>query len=221
MNESYVTPSYERCVVKSDEESRIRELSYFAPNLNCQEISTNIIVINRVYLLAIINDAIARGYTDLYDDVFSKSLTDRRVFSYNYTGYILRISSLKSYYAASMSLLSEEARSGLISVPKRPIYTKVRNSAPTLYKEGATVKNSYIADGCEIEGTVENSIIFRGVRISRGAVVRGAIILQDTYIGEDSKLNSVIADKDVTIKSGRNLSGDITMPFYIAKGSIV
>ena len=77
---------------------------------------------------------------------------------------------------------------------------------------------SLIADGCEIHGTVENSIIFRGVKIGKGAVVRNSIILQDTYVGSDVSLNCVITDKNVVINDGRVLSGHQTMPFFIGKG---
>ena len=93
-----------------------------------------------------------------------------------------------------------------------------RNSAPTKYAQDARVSNSMIADGCVIEGVVENSIIFRGVKIGKGAVIRNSIILQDTYVGSDVSLNCVITDKNVVINDGRVLSGHQTMPFFIGKG---
>ena len=120
-----------------------------------------------------------------------------------------------------MMLLDAETRDDLINVENRPIYTKLRNTAPTLYKPGSAVKNSYIADGCEIEGVVENSIIFRGVRIGKGCVVKNSVIMQGTYLGENVNLNCVVADKDVVVKDGRNLSGHTTMPFFISKGTVV
>ena len=74
-----------------------------------------------------------------------------------------------------------------------------------------------VAEGCVIEGTVENSIIFRGVHIGKGAVVKNSILFQDTYVCQGASLNCVVADKNVIIKDGRNLSGHETMPFYIGK----
>ena len=103
----------------------------------------------------------------------------------------------------------------------RPVYTKVRNSAPTKYAADAAVRNSLVADGCVIEGTVENSILFRGVKIGRGTVVRNSILLQDTYTGSDATLNCVITDKNVIVKDGRHLSGHETMPFFLGKGTMV
>ena len=208
--------------VTSDDENVITDISsYMAGESNKCEISTNIMVFNRIYLLGLVNDAASRGYVNFYRDVISKILNKRTVHAYHFEGFFLKITSLESYYASSMKLLTEEARSELLNVEDRPIYTKVRNSAPTLYKEGAKVKNSYIADGCEIEGVVENSIIFRGVKIGKGAVVKNSILLQDTFVGDNVQLNCVVADKDVVIKDGRNLSGHTTMPFFISKGTIV
>ena len=125
---------------------------------------------------------------------------------------------MAGYFECNMKLLTEEARKGLFNVKNRPIYTKVRNSAPAKYCESSSVKNSLIADGCIIEGTVENSIIFRGVKVGKGTVVKNCVLLQDTYVGDNVNLNCVISDKNVVIKDGRNLSGHETMPFYIDKG---
>jgi glucose-1-phosphate adenylyltransferase len=120
-----------------------------------------------------------------------------------------------------MQLLKPEVRNGLFSVPERAIFTKLRNSAPTVYAEGSKVTNSYVADGCVIEGTVENSIIFRGVHIGKGTVVKNSILLQDTFTGDNVSLNCVITDKNVVIRNDRVLSGHESMPFFISKGAMV
>ena len=78
-----------------------------------------------------------------------------------------------------------------------------------------------LPDGCVIEGTVENSILFRNVHVGKGTVVKNSILLQDTYVGANVSLNCVITDKNVVIKDGRNLSGYETMPFFIGKGVMV
>ncbi|MBQ8439488.1 MAG: glucose-1-phosphate adenylyltransferase subunit GlgD, partial [Clostridia bacterium] len=98
---------------------------------------------------------------------------------------------------------------------------KIRNSAPTKYTANAETKNSLIADGCVIDGTVENCILFRGVRVGKGTVIKNCILLQDTYVGDNVSLNCVITDKNAMIKDGRNLSGHQTMPFFIGKGQTV
>ena len=118
-------------------------------------------------------------------------------------------------------LLKKANRCALFDVPNRPVYTKVRNSIPTYYSNDSRVANSLIADGCRILGTVENSIIFRGVHIGKNAVVRNSILLQDTYVCGDSTLNCVITDKNVVIKEARQLSGHETRPFFIEKNAII
>lgn len=185
------------------------------------EISTNIIVANRLFLLNAISDAGAHGFTDFYHDIIARRLSKIRAYRYLYEGIFIQITSLESYFANSMKLLSSEARNGLLNIPSRPIYTKLRNSAPTRYASDASVVNSYVADGCVIEGTVENCILFRGVRIGKGTVVKNSILMQDTVTGNNVSLNCVITDKNVMIRDGRNLSGHESMPFFIPKGSMV
>ncbi|MBP5610767.1 MAG: glucose-1-phosphate adenylyltransferase subunit GlgD, partial [Clostridia bacterium] len=100
-------------------------------------------------------------------------------------------------------------------------YTKVKDSVPTHYREHACVKNSLIADGCEIDGLVENSILFRGVKVARGAEVRNSIIMEDGKILENSSVAYAITDKNVTVSSGRTISGYDTYPIVIVKDKTV
>lgn len=204
--------------IDSDDEGRITGVSRIKPEDEILEISTNICVVKRKYLINLLNEASARGYQHFYLDAVMSNKDKDRFFVYKYTGHYAVIGSLEGYFACSMELLEPENRKDLLEVPNFPIYTKVRNSAPTKYTNNAKVKNSYIADGCVIDGVVENSIIFRGVKVGSGAVVKNSIILQDTYIGMDSSLNCVITDKNVVINDGRTLSGCPTMPFFIGKG---
>jgi glucose-1-phosphate adenylyltransferase len=128
---------------------------------------------------------------------------------------------MQKYFFCNMKMLDSQKRRLVFQVKNRPVYTKVRNSAPTRYTENAKVTNSIIADGCVIDGVVENSILFRGVKVGKGTVVKNCILMQDTYTGEDVYLNCVVSDKDVTIKNGKMLSGHETLPFYIGKGTTV
>lgn len=182
------------------------------------DISMNVVVIKRTLLHSLVLDAQAKGYSDFYRDIIGRNLDELTMCAYRYEGYYSLISSLAGYFECNMKLLESGARSGLFEIPNRPIYTKVRNSPPAKYCEDAVVNGSLIADGCIIEGRVENSIIFRGVKVGKGSVVKNCILLQDTYVGDNVKLNCVISDKNVVIKDYRNLSGHPTMPFYIDKG---
>ena len=186
-----------------------------------KDISTNIMVFNRLFLLSLINDAVSHGYKQFYQEVIAGRLNASRISCYHYDGIYLQISSLESYFASSMQLLNPETRNGLFNADDRAIYTKLRNSAPTVYAEGSKVINSYVADGCVIEGTVENSIIFRGVHVGKGTVVKNSILLQDTFTGTNVSLNCVITDKNAVIRNNRVLSGHESMPFFISKGAMV
>ena len=205
-------------VVTADTEGRVTDFTRSKPEEGLINLYTNIMIVSREYLLTVLGNAAAHGHRSFFADVIVPSLGRANYRTYEYDGWYAYIGSLESYFTCSMALLSQEAREGLFHVRNRPILTKVRNSAPTKYKEGASIKNSFIADGCVIEGTVENSIIFRGVKVGKGTVIRNSILMQDTYTGENVTLNCVITDKDVTIRDGRHLSGHETMPFFVGKG---
>lgn len=209
-------------VIFSDAEGRITDATEFSDDIRPgQEISTNIMVINRMYLLNILGDAAAHGYTSFFRDVIARNIHHANYRVYHYDGYYALVSSLAGYFDCSMQLLRADVREALFGVAERPIYTKVRNSAPTIYRTGSSVGNTLIADGCIIEGTVENSIIFRGVKVGRGSVVRNSILLQDTVVGSGVSLNCVVTDKNTMVRDGRVLSGHETMPFFIGKGIMV
>ncbi len=208
-------------VLDIDGNNRITGIAKFKPEDDEVEISTNIIVIRRSDLKAALADALAHGYKDFYHDVVERQLDSKLFRAYRYDGWYSYISSLETYFSTSMELLKDDARRSLFFNSERQIYTKIRNSAPTKYAAGASVKNSLVADGCVIEGAVENSILFRGVHVGKGTVVKNCILLQDTYVGANVTLNCVISDKNVVIKDDRTLSGHQTMPFFIGKSQTV
>ena len=144
---------------------------------------------------------------------------DCRVFRFE--SYYARITDLTEYFRCSMDLLDPDIRRSLFGVRNRPVLTKVRNSAPSTYINGSVVRNSLVADGCVIEGTVENSIIFRGVKIGKNTHVKNCILMQDTFTGSNVYLNCVVTDKNAVIRDGRVLSGHETLPFFIGKNGSV
>ncbi len=209
-------------VVSADKDGHVTDVISEDPTKK-QEVNlyTNIMVISRQYLMSVLADAAAHGYTSFLRDVIIPNVGKSKFRTYEYGGWYAYIGSLDGYFACSMALLNQDARDGLFSVNNRPILTKVRNSTPTKYCEGAKVTNSLIADGCIIEGTVENSILFRGVKVGRDTVIKNSILMQDTYTGSDVSLNCVITDKNAVIRDGRTLSGHETMPFFIGKNGSV
>ena len=182
------------------------------------DVNININVVNRDFLYDIVREAQSREYTSMSRESLPPRIAKREVMIYRFDGFYADVTSLADYFACSMSILDKENRDALLGVKGRPVLTKVRNSAPTKYIDGCKVENSLIADGCIIEGEVENSILFRGVKIGKGSVVKNSILFQDTVICLNAFLNCVIADKNTVINDGVMLSGHPTVPFYIEKG---
>ena len=126
---------------------------------------------------------------------------------------------MNSYFEENMRLLKEENINALFS--GNQIYTKIRDDNPTRYINGAKAKNVMVADGCVIEGEVENSVLFRGVKIRKGAKVKNCVLMQDTVIEDNASVEYVITDKNVTISEGKSLTGNDTFQVYVAKGQVV
>ena len=208
-------------VVDYNENGEIVDYAAYDRQQGELHINTNMMIIKRSYLLDLINEADARGYDSFSRDIIIKNLGKHRFFAFEYDGYFNYIDSMQKYFFCNMKMLDSEKRNLVFRVKNRPVYTKVRNSPPTRYTENAKVTNSIIGDGCVIDGVVENSILFRGVKVGKGTVIKNSILMQNTYTGDDVYLNCVVTDKDVTIKNGKMLSGHETLPFYIGKGTTV
>ncbi|MBE6598421.1 MAG: glucose-1-phosphate adenylyltransferase subunit GlgD [Ruminococcaceae bacterium] len=210
-------------LLTSDDDGRITDCIAYPMDFEGKaDMNLNIIVMKTKYLQQIVLDAITHNHTSLTRDVIARNMGHHNYRVYKYDGYFACITSFTEYYKHSLELISNpEAREALFNVKDRPVYTKVRNSTPAYYSSTSNVKDSFIADGCVIEGTVENSILFRGVKVDRKATVKNSIIMQDTIIGEGAFLNCVIADKNSVITDGKMLSGAEAQPFYVPKGKII
>lgn len=180
---------------------------------------TNVFVLKKSLLQNIVMDSISHNKRHFMGDIIASNLDSMKVMGYEHKGYFAGITSLQAYYDSNMEMLNNDIRHEVFG--DRSVFTKIRDSAPTKYGIGAIVKNSMIADGCVIEGEVENSIIFRNVKVARGTVVKNSIIMQNTVLGENCMLNCIITDKNVVIKDRKVLSGSENHPFYIGKGIMV
>ena len=133
-------------------------------------------------------------------------------------GYASAPTGLLDYFSESIRLTSDAVvRRALLCDPARPILTKVHSTSPAAYRTCDSVHACLLADDCVIDGEVRNSVLFRGVRVERGATVENSILFGGTYVGRGSALSCVVADKGVFIGEGRHLSGHTTMPLYIPK----
>lgn len=203
-----------------DSDKRVTDIEVMPYYPKTSNAALGIYVMERALLESIIDECSARGDHDFIKDAIAKKMDGLRIFAYEHTGYADLIDSMKSYYRNNMQFLEKEIRNELFS-PKSPIYTKTKDQTPTKYGAEANVSNSFISDGCVIEGTVENCILSRGVKISKGTTVKNAIIMQGSVIEENVVIDHVVFDKDVRITKGRKLIGQATYPLAIAKGTIV
>ena len=198
---------------------RITGLHINSQKSGIQNFGMNIYVMERELLIDTINTAFISGGVYFERDILLPHLNDLKICGYEYTGYTSRILSLKGYFDENMKLLDDENLDALFS--GHTIYTKIRDDNPTRYIGDAKASNVMVADGCVIEGEVENSILFRGVKIGKGAKVKNCILMQDTVVEDGVDIEYVITDKKVTITENKHLNGTDSFPVFIAKRQTV
>jgi len=217
VSDAKLMTSSDNIVLKVDEKGRVIDMTFNPRAQGKVNLFSNVFVMKRTLLLNLIKDAIAHNKHHFAAEILAQNVENLRIFGYYHEGYIAKITSLQSYYDKSMELLDKENMKEVFQ--NNNVFTKVRDSAPTKYGASAVVKNSLIADGCVIEGEVENSILFRGVKVARGSKVKNSILMQDTIISEKCDINCIITDKNVVVTDGRRLSGCEVNPFYIRKNT--
>ena len=206
-------------VLNIDENNNVLSVGKNIGTYDSLNISMEMFIMKKDLLISLINKCIQTGSYCTIKDAIYKSINDLHVIAYEYKGYLQCINSISAYYKANMGLLNLKTTKELF-FSNGPIYTKIKDEPPTKYDHKSKVKNSIIADGCIIEGVVENSIISRGVVVHSGAEIKNCIILQNCEIKENSKLHNVIMDKNVIIDAGKILNGDVEFPLVIEKRAL-
>ncbi len=184
--------------------------------------SMGLFVIARDLLVHHVKEATARNRYRFERDFLSYQyqMGNLTVGVHQFEGTVLYNESTEEYFKGNLALLDEKVRKDLF-VPQRPIYTKVRDRVPSYYGEECSVDNCSVADGCILEGSVQNSVLFRQVQIGAGAWVDGCVIMNDTVVGENCELRNVILDKNVVVRPGSKLIGTPNTPVIIKRGEIV
>lgn len=182
--------------------------------------SLNVFVMSMDFLIETVNDAMARGNVSFERNILQEKCRELKIKIYEYDNYFSKLNSPESYFKSNMALLEPENARKLF-VPKRSIYTKVSDNAPVKYDLDSKVSNSLVADGCIIEGEVENSVLFRGVKVGKGAKVKNCILMQGTVVGDNAELNYLITDKNVSICENHILISSPQYPMYVGKGASV
>ena len=203
-----------------NEEGRITELRTNDYRQGVQNLFMNVIVMGREELIAMLKDARVHNLVYFERDIIAPSLKILNTRGYEYAGYRARIYDMRSYFNENMRLLDHSNVEKLFP-ESRPVYTKVRDEAPVRYAMDCKVHNCMVADGCIIEGEVENCVLFRGVKISKGAKVKNCVLMQGTVVEPDAEVEYIVTDKNVVITHNRHLAGNENFPVYVEKGAIV
>lgn len=175
-----------------------------------------ITVFTRSKLIELIEEAYLNEDTSINRDILAKKLNSLNIYGYLHQGYAVVMNNSKTYFNANMQLLEKDVRRDLFN-KERPIYTKTRDDMPTRYGTKSKVENCFIGDGCVVDGTVKNSILFRGVTVEKGAVVENSILMQGVTISENAQVNYVVSDKNASIGSDMTIKGTKDKAFFIRK----
>jgi glucose-1-phosphate adenylyltransferase len=182
--------------------------------------SMGIYLLKRQLLIDLLEECVAHGNYDFVKDILVKKLETLRIYGFHFDGYWRNLSTVRMYYRCNMEMLDPDIRYRLF-MENGKIYTKVKDETPAKYNDEAEVTNSVVADGCIIEGAVENSVLFRGVKVGKGALVRDSIIMQGSVVEENASLQHVILDKNVSVTGGRTLKGERNWPVVVSKDVVV
>lgn len=204
---------------KFDADGRITAVN-FEESMNC-DYSLDVMVIGRQLLIDIVLSEINAGRVSLSHGIFSKGYNKYKIYGFKHEGFAAVMDSPESYYKANLALLDPDVRDDVFNF-ENPIYTKTRDDMPAKYGISAKARGSIIADGCIIEGTVKNSVLFRGVKVGKGAIIENCVLMEGTTVGTNSILKNVIADRFVRITDNQQVDGKKDPnSAYIEKNSVV
>ena len=209
------TPSY--ILLNTDKGGKVETIDINAKSAGVRKHYINVFVARTSYILSVLQTTIARGLTSFSKDIILPSVKSGKVYGYKLDGYYSAIDSLHAYFKSNMDLLDKNIRGEIFG--GRDVYTKINDAPPAKITDTAKVTNSLIHDGCLIEGTVENCILFRNVVVGADAHLKNCIIMSENVIGKDCNLSYVVSDKDCAISSGVTLAGCEQKPYFINKGS--
>lgn len=202
--------------LKTDEQGRITELDQ-SPSA-AFDLNVNVWVVNRDYLVGAVKNAVSRGYTDMTRDILGRNVGKDKFYIYHTDVEVLRVKSLSEYFRVNMKLLGDKVlRERLLD----GIKSRRNAYIPVKIGDDATISSSFLSEGCEINGTLENCIVFRGVRVEKGAVVKNSILFPDVAVAENARLDFVIAEKNTSVKEGNALSGCRILPYFIGPRKII
>lgn len=199
------------------DDGRVNSIEFPTKQINGNtDYSLGIMIISRRLLIELIEDAYNSESLGINRDILAPKVSKLRIYGFCHKGFAEVIDSEKTYFEANRMLLNDDVRHDLFN-KERPVFTKTRDDMPTRYGTKSNVENSFIADGCIIDGTVKNSILFRGVKVEKGAVIENSILMQGVSVAENAQLDYVISDKDASIGADMILKGTSKKTFLVKK----
>jgi glucose-1-phosphate adenylyltransferase len=202
--------------IDTDSNGRVVDMHVGTSKKRFNKMCMGMVLMRKSLLLDITNRCVSRGKYDFIKDGIIGSIKKLKIYGYEFNGYVANISTVNNYYKHSMELLDIDVSNELFASTD-PIYAKARDQAPARYLSDSKVRNSLISNGCLIAGEIEGSILFRSVKVNKGAIVKNCIIMTSCEIGENVILENVILDKYVTVSSGKHIIGSSDYPIVIEK----
>ena len=194
-------------IVKMNEEFRVVDFEEKPVKADTDTVSTGIYIIRRRLLIELIERCAEEGRNDLVQDILVRYKNIKRIYGYKMTDYWSNISTVEAYYRTNMDFLKPEVRHYFFK--EYPgIYSKVDDLPPAKYNKGSLIKNSLISSGCIINGTVENSLLFKDVFVGNNCVIRNSIVLNDVYIGDNTIIENCIVESRDTIRANSYYCGE-------------
>ncbi len=180
------------------------------------KMSLGVYLMEKRVFVEIIRNAYEHGGNDLLVDGIIKNAGKYKIYAMEHNEYVAHVESMNAYYKSSMDLLRYDVWASLF-MGKNPIYTKVKDEVPVQYKEESEVKNALIANGCIVHGSVENSILFRGVKVGKGVKIKNSVIMENCDLKDGALIENVICDKNVVVSKDKWLKGAPNYPLIVTK----
>jgi glucose-1-phosphate adenylyltransferase len=206
--------------IDTDSDNRVVAIEVNSPQSKGRKLALEAYILSKSLLTDIITTCVSRGQYDWVEDGLMKNIHRLKMYGYPFNGYLGRITSVTNYYRHSLDVLNPQVWQELF-FDRGHIYTKAKDDAPTKYLEKSLVTNSLVASGCVIEGQVENSILFRGVRVGPGARVKDSVLLPKVTVEGGAVVEQAILDKDAVITRRKFIKGDHKFPFVVGKSAII
>ncbi|MCI0502775.1 MAG: glucose-1-phosphate adenylyltransferase subunit GlgD [Fusobacteria bacterium] len=204
------------CIVKLDDKGQVTDMVKSGTvDFDSCRIFTDQLIIGRELLLRLLTESYSGDELSLIDLVKNRT-KELKVCSYEFNGYYASIFSKETYFKANMSLMEPAVVQQLFHGNNK-IVTRTKDNPPTKYSQEANIKDSLVSSGCLINGQLEKSLLFRGVKVEKGARIKNSIIMHDCQIGQDVVLENVILDKSVVISPGIEIIGHKDSPTFIPK----